>query len=219
MSRDRALDALKRINDASQQTLGRAADVAVRRSELGPATGFDTAGAPPIAELARLEDDSRRRLSPKRRLWGELGTFDERVAELDARHAAAQADLTAVRELLRGAPDKDTADLSRRIDNGEKGGRPIPTEPQCANSSPTPNWRLRRFSARSAPNCNAEARSLRSTATGSRVKPADLPSAQARSTPRRSTNLLQRAPSSSTSESTGGARFAPSGRQRLLFHR
>ena len=43
MSRDRALDALKRINDASQQTLERAADVAVRRSELGPATGFDTA--------------------------------------------------------------------------------------------------------------------------------------------------------------------------------
>ena len=123
MSHDRALDALKRINDASQQTLERAADVAVRRSELGPATGFDTAGAPPIAELARLEDDSRRRLSPKRRLWDETR---------HVRRARGRARRTARRRTSK--PHRCPRTAAWRARQGHR--RPLPLDRQRREGRP-----------------------------------------------------------------------------------
>jgi hypothetical protein len=59
-----------------------------------PFEGLDVSGAPPLQEIARLETSVFQRFSPRRRRWRKLDEFDERIAELEARQARVQAELT-----------------------------------------------------------------------------------------------------------------------------
>jgi hypothetical protein len=93
-----------------------------RRTE--PFAGLDKFGMPPADQLARLETNAFRRLNPRRRRWEKLAGFDERVAELEQRHAAVQAHLSELLEQQRTAPDRDAEALAEWHLAGAKGERP-----------------------------------------------------------------------------------------------
>ena len=70
-----------RLSTAVDRILGnfqRDLDAAVRPSPVAP--GMDREGAPPLSELATLEQEARHRLSPRKNPWRDVAEFDERVA-------------------------------------------------------------------------------------------------------------------------------------------
>jgi hypothetical protein len=73
---DRAFDNLQRDIEAK-----------TRPSPVAP--GLDREGMPPLSgvvgSLAELEEQSRRRFSPRRNRWGDVRAFDDRVAEYERR--------------------------------------------------------------------------------------------------------------------------------------
>ncbi|MDP9347245.1 MAG: hypothetical protein M3P44_16335 [Actinomycetota bacterium] len=98
------------------------------RGALQGLAGVDREGMPPVADLAALEEQSRHRFSPRRRVWGELSGFDDRVAELDRRQQAVSKVLGELYDSRSSAPVKDAERLAAWLVD-EKGPRPEPTGP------------------------------------------------------------------------------------------
>jgi hypothetical protein len=94
-----------------------------------PFVGLDVEGALPAAALASAEDNARRRLSPRRRVWREVALFDERVDTLERELDERRRLLSIRRDALRDAPTEDAATLAEWMDNGSHGEPPEATLP------------------------------------------------------------------------------------------
>jgi hypothetical protein len=84
-------------------------------------------GLPP--NLTAVQESVWKRLSPRRNLWPEVLKFDERVAELEMRHAAKADELRELRDREIAAPAEDADHLATWQLDGEHGPRPEPELP------------------------------------------------------------------------------------------
>jgi len=94
-----------------------------RGPEGEPFQGLDRSGLPPMKELAQIESNVFRRLSPARNRWPELREIDERVANVERRHGEAGQRLRELREQHANAPSADATHLAAWFAD-QKGPRP-----------------------------------------------------------------------------------------------
>ena len=66
---------------------------------------------------------------PRNRRWKALAKFDEAVEAGEQRYVKALDDLRRAEEALKAAPDDDARTLAGWISGGERGRRPVPSEP------------------------------------------------------------------------------------------
>ena len=100
-----------------------------------PLQGVDRSGMPPVQELARHETNALRRLSPRRNRWPELVELDQRVGELEQRHAAATERRREVTAQLANAPLLDADRRGAWELAGRKGAEPLSTIPALEKSA------------------------------------------------------------------------------------
>jgi hypothetical protein len=93
------------------------------------APGLYITGMPGIAELARYEEISRRRFSPRRLRWKDVAELDQRASEIEARVTTTAAELNDARAQLANADNADADAVSRWYDLGANGKRPEPSKP------------------------------------------------------------------------------------------
>jgi hypothetical protein len=92
-----------------------------------PAEAAQRVGLP--ADLASLQTNVWRRLSPARNRWPEILEFDQRVAELEMRQAEKATELRELNDREIAAPAADADRLATWQLDGEKGPRPEPELP------------------------------------------------------------------------------------------
>jgi hypothetical protein len=95
---------------------------------------MDHSGMPPAdgnvpLNLATVEKNALRRLTPGRNRWPEIQKLDERVAQLEQRQAAVNAELATLHERQRASPNTDAQRLAQWQLDGQKGPRPEPELP------------------------------------------------------------------------------------------
>ena len=78
-----------------------------------------------------LETEDRVRFSsrPRNRRWKALAKFDEAVEAAERRYTEALDELRRAEEALKAAPDADARALAGWISAGERGRRPVASEP------------------------------------------------------------------------------------------
>jgi hypothetical protein len=118
---DRAFDNLQRDIEAK-----------TRPSPVAP--GLDREGMPPLSgvvgSLAELEEQSRRRFSPRRNRWGDVRAFDDRVAEYERRRGEIGERLEPLQHQLAHADQTDADGIAAWLAGGEKGPRPQSVKPR-----------------------------------------------------------------------------------------
>jgi hypothetical protein len=96
------------------------------------AAGTDREGMPEmtgIGGLAEIEQNVRRRFSPRRNRWRDVARFDERAGELERRQADVTRQLNELQTTAANAPGAD-ADALAAWHLNPKGAKPEPTEPR-----------------------------------------------------------------------------------------
>jgi hypothetical protein len=105
-------------------------EIANKRSPVAP--GLDREGMPEmngVGGLAELEEQTRRRFSPRKNRWAEVRSFDDRVAEYERRRVEIAARLEPLQHKLALADQVDADALAEWI-SGEKGEKPQSVKPQ-----------------------------------------------------------------------------------------
>jgi len=121
---DAELDARWRERQADMTASAHAAAVG-RKPQ--PFRGMDRSGMPPRADLGRAERRAWLGVVPRKSAWPELDQLDQRVAELQHRHAEAQERVRTLTEQRANAPTVDADAIARWELNHRKGPKPKPT--------------------------------------------------------------------------------------------
>jgi hypothetical protein len=106
-------------------------EIANKRSPVAP--GLDREGMPEmngVGGLAELEEQTRRRFSPRKNRWAEVRAFDDRVAEYERRRAEISARLDPLQHQLALADQTDADALADWIANDERGEKPESVKPR-----------------------------------------------------------------------------------------
>ncbi|HEX3318358.1 MAG TPA: hypothetical protein VHR88_10080, partial [Solirubrobacteraceae bacterium] len=102
---------------------------AIASKQAPVAPGVDREGAPPIEELAVLEQQALRRFTPRRNPCPKVAEFDQRTAVIDARKQKLTERLADLHIKLENSPALDAERLARWIEAGERGARPKSSKP------------------------------------------------------------------------------------------
>ena len=97
-------------------------DAMARPAPVAPGTDRD--GAPPIQELARAERAALLSFLPRAVPWADVLEFDERLADLHGRHAAAADRVRELAERVANEPQRHADAIARWALDGERDDRP-----------------------------------------------------------------------------------------------
>jgi hypothetical protein len=125
--------AIERVWDLRQRNL----DAKARPWPVAP--GLDREGMPPrsgeVGSLAELEEQSRRRFSPRRNRWGDVRAFDDRVAEYERRRVEIGARLEPLQHRLANADETAADAIAAWLAAGERGQRPQSVKPRLEQAN------------------------------------------------------------------------------------